>query len=174
MAQLPGERKLIFQEDIRYKAGVSEGVGTKLGNIANFISLYQHSDKQFFINGFYEVFAGQTFIDGLVSFTFAAEIFDIVVFNAVVGTSGTTEIDVKYSPSVGSAFTSIFTTTPKITTAAANDIWFRVGSSLTGTTAPVATTFPFQVAANSAMRIDLVQAMPNGQNCGVILHYRPV
>jgi hypothetical protein len=169
-------RKLIYYIGSQFRAAVSEELIQRMAAVSNFISLYQHSEKQFFINGPYSIVTPpQTALDGLAVFEFNAEIIDVWAFNLVAGSSGTTEIDVKIATTPGGAFTSIFSTTPKITSAAGNNVWVGApGGAYTppsGTTAPVLSTV--NVNAYSAIRVDILQAQPGGQNAGVILHYRP-
>ena len=169
-------RKLIYQLSAQFRSAVSEELIQRIGAVTNFISLYQHSEKQFFINGPYSIISPpQTALDGLALFEYNAEIIDVWAFNLVAGSSGTTEIDVKIATTSGGAFTSIFSTTPKITSAAGNNVWVGApGGSYappSGTTAPVLSTV--NVNAYSAIRVDLLQAQTGGQNCGIVIHYRP-
>lgn len=167
-------KKFIYEEDVKYKAGVSQAVGFKIGQMLNFLGVRLHSEKQFFLNGKYGLIAGsQLGADGLAVFEFDCEIFNVWVFNLVAGTSGTTELDLKIATSPGGSFTSIFTTTPKITSAAAANSWIGVGGSVTGCTAPVLTGAAATITAGTAIRLDKIQAMSDAQNCGVLVHYRP-
>lgn len=169
-------RKLIYQLGTQFRSAVSEELIQRLAGISNFISLYQHSEKQFFINGSYSTATTPVLgVDGLAVFEFDAEIIDVWMFNTTAGSGGTTELDLKVATTSGGAFTSIFSTTPKITSAAGNNAWVGAPGGAyvapTGTTAPVISTV--NVDAHSAIRLDLLQTQTGGQNCGLIVHYRP-
>jgi hypothetical protein len=156
---------------------VSEELIQRLGASINFINERQHSEKQFFLNGPYYRNSSypKTFQDGLAVFEFDAEIIDVWLFNAVAGSAGTTEIDLKISTAPGNPFATIFSTTPKITSAAVGPVWVGAPGGAyvapAGTTAPVLSTT--SVSAWTAIRIDLLSAMDDAENCGVIVHYRP-
>lgn len=174
MGLLSAVKALIYEEETKYKAGISQQLAQKMGKTNNFILQRMHSEKNFFLNGPYWVIADpQLSIDGLQIFEFDAEIFNVWMFNITPGTSGTTELDLKIATSSGGAFSSIFTTTPKITSAAAANSWVGVGGSGTGLTAPVLISSPVNVTAGSAIRIDKIQSMQGAENCGLLVHYRP-
>jgi len=170
-------RNSIYIEGSQFRSAVSEDLVQRLGSSINFINAYQHSEKQFFINGPYGRVATVpvTAVDGLAVFEFNATIIDVWMFNITAGSAGTTELDLKIATTSGGAFTSIFTTTPKITSAAGNNAWVGApGGAYTppsGTTAPVLGTV--NINAYTAIRLDLLQAQTGGQNCGLIVHYRP-
>lgn len=169
-------RKLIYALGTQFRSAVSEELIQRIGAVSNFISLYQHSEKQFFINGAYSNATVPALgIDGLAVFEFDAEIIDVWMFNLVAGSGGTTELDLKIATTPGGAFTSIFSTTPKITSGAGNNVWVGApGGAYTppgGATAPVISTI--NVDAYSAIRLDMLQTQTGGQNCGLIVHYRP-
>jgi hypothetical protein len=110
-----------------------------------------------------------TFEDGLFIAYAAITIVDVIVYNLTAGTGGTTEFDVRVA-TLGGSFTSIFSTTPKITSSAAANVWIRSGQTVTGCTAPIFTSQPFSVSANQGIRVDLVTAMTGSpKDCGVIL-----
>jgi hypothetical protein len=125
---------------------------------------------QFDANGPYRV---GTFVDGLMFFKANATITNIWIFNLKAGTSGTTEFDLKLA-SPGGSYSSILTTTGKITSAAAANIWTDSGAVVapqTGVTKPVLTSS--SVLAGQALRFDILTAMTAGANCGVIVEYVP-
>jgi len=169
-------RKLMYTLGTQFRSAVSEELIQRLGAVSNFISLYQHSEKQFFVNGAYSSATTPVLgVDGLAVFEYDAEIIDVWMFNMTAGSSGTTALDLKVATTSGGAFTSIFSTTPKITSAAGNSAWVGAPTGTytppTGTTAPVLSTV--NIAAHSAIRLDLLQAQVGGQNTGLIVHYRP-
>jgi hypothetical protein len=171
---VPAVRRIHYLPGNRFRGAVSEFFAQRLAGAQNFINLYQHSEKQFFLNGRYNI-AGtpQLGVDGLVVFEFNAEIINAWMFNLVAGSGGTTELDAKIATVSGGAFSSIFTTTPKITSAAGANIWAGKDSGAqTGVTNPVLATT--EIVAGTAMRFDLLQAQTgNPENCGLLIHYRP-
>lgn len=172
MADISALRRNIQIEETRFRYAVSESMAQKLGGSINFINTRQHSEKQFFINGPYNILGAQTAVDGLTFFQYDAEIIDVWMFVEYNGSSGTTELDLKRATSSGGSFSSIFSTTPKITSAAGNFAYVHAGISVSGTTAPVLSLI--HVNAGDAIRCDLLQ-VPGGspQGCGIIIHYRP-
>ena len=191
MAIVTPQKVLIQQPGAQYRAAVSEDLIQRLAGLQNFIGLFQHSEKQFFVNGPYSIMATypQNAVDGLVVFEFNATIIDVWMFNITAGTSGTTELDLKLASSSGGAFSSIFSTTPKIASSAGNNAWVGNPSIWTsgvpvvdGTySAPTGCTKPqlvgggqtYNVNARSAMKLDLISAQAGGENCGLIVHYVP-
>lgn len=171
---VPDLKKFIVGLEIQSAAAVSEATWRKISGMINFIGHRTHQEKNFYVNGPYSVVATpQTSVDGLTFFEFDAEIFNVWVYNITAGSGGTTELDIKIKPKSSGSFTSIFSTTPKITSAAASNIFFEVGDTGTGITAPVLTSNPLSVNRGDALRLDLIQAMTGGQNCGIVIHYRP-
>lgn len=178
---LPGSQAL---------GAVSENLIQSLAGTMNFINYFQHGKKEFPLNGPYSGAAlPQTGVDGLQVFEFKSQILDVWMYNLVAGTSGTTELDVLVASAPGGTFSSIFTTTPKISWQAGNNVWVGVpNASLVGQqytppaySAPANTTPPVlnaavtnSIAAWSAIRADLKQAQAGGQNCGIIIHFRPI
>jgi len=156
-------------------ASVSENTWRKIAGMINFIGHRTHQEKNFYLNGpYWVVSTPNTGVDGLAVFEFDAEIFNVWVYNLTAGTTGTTELDIKLKPKSSGSFTSIFYTTPKVTSAAPDNTFFEIGDSLTGVTAPVlAGGVPKSVNRGDALRIDLISAMHGAKSCGVIIHYRP-
>ena len=105
-------------------------------------------------------------------FQYDAEIIDAWMFVQKSGSGGTTEIDIRHATTPGGGFSSIFSTTPKITSAAGDNIWIHVGSAVGGTTAPVISTT--NVNAGDAISCDLLQAQTGTvAGAGLLIHYRP-
>jgi hypothetical protein len=81
------------------------------------------------------------------------------IYNGDAGTSGTTEFDLKVASSGGS-FTSILSTTGKILSTAASNVWTDSGSVIaaqTGVVKPVIATSA--ITAGQAIKFDLIQSM---------------
>ncbi len=168
-------RKLIYVEGARARGAASEELIQRLASTSNFHALYQFDTKAFFLNGPYGIVAGaQDAVDGLFVFPFNCEIFDVAMFNITAGSGGTTELDVKRATASGGAFTSIFSTTPKIASSAGANAYVRVGGSGTGLTAPILSSSPFQVNQGHAVRLDIVTKQSGSPaNCGLLLFFRP-
>lgn len=173
MADVTPLRRTPQVEEFAYKEAVSEAVLIKMAQSVAFINAYQHSEKQFFLNGKYNsVSAPQYAVDGLVVFEYDAEILNAYMFHHIGGSDGTTTLDIKRATSPGGAFSSIFSTTPKITSSASDYVWIGVGDSVSGCTAPVLSVT--EVSAGDALRVDLLAAQTGDvENCGIIIHYRP-
>jgi hypothetical protein len=173
MAEVTAARKMIQIEETQTRGALSESLAQKLGAMGNFINLYQHSEKQFFINGD-TAYVTLPFlaVDGFTFFQYNATIIDVWMYVQTNGASGTLELDLKRATTPGGAFSSIFTTTPKIQAAAGNNIWIHVGSAVANTTAPVLSVT--DVNAGDAIRCDIIQSPAAGMTgCGIIIHYRP-
>lgn len=172
---VPDLKKYITQPEVKDSAGVTQSTWRKISGMINFIGHRNHQEKCFFINGRYDD-AGYPLngVDGKAFFEFDAEIINVWVFNDTAGTSGTTELDIKIKPKGSGSFTSIFSTTPKITSAAPSSTWFEIGDAATGIVAPVLNgANPYPVNRGDAIRLDLISAMANAKNAGVVIHYRP-
>lgn len=175
MALLADVRRYVDELEIKYRAAVSESTFSKIGSAINFILHRTHEKKDFFLNGRYGVASVPALgVDGVCIFEFDAEIFAVYMFNHVAGSSGTTELDVKKQATSGGAYSTIFSTTPKITSAAGNYARIGTGETVSGCTAPVLTSTPLNVSAGEALRLDLISAQGGvPENCGIVIHYRP-
>jgi hypothetical protein len=177
MTDLPDELHLIQVEATRFRSAVSEDILQTMGKTSNFLANRTYEEKQFFLNGRYAiVVAPQTGLDGLVFFQYDAVIIDAWAFNIVPGSGGTTELDIKRATTPGGTFTSIFTTTPKFTSAASAYSWvdaLGIVPAGTGVTAPVLDPAQLNVNAGDALRIDKLQNMlGTPENCGIIITFR--
>lgn len=174
MTAIAEVKKDIQVEEVSFEAAVGEATFNKIGGSINFINNRQYDTKKFFLNGPYSIGAGDLGVDGLYIFPYNVEIFDVGIFNLVSGSSGTTELDIKRATSSGGAFTSIFSTTPKIASTSGNNAFALSGDTPpTGFTLPVLTSSPFNVDAGDALRLDLISAMTAAENCGLTLYFRP-
>jgi hypothetical protein len=201
MSDIVPLRSNIQLQSTQFRSAVSEYLAQSLGQMNNFISYFQHSEKQFFLNGDYSlVSTPQTESDGLVVFEFNAQIIDVWLFNYVAGSAGTTQVDILVSQTAASAnggsgtasgsWTSIFTTKPSISFNASHPAWVgAVSPSLIGSqyspspsySPPSNTVQPVLNASVTnliprwtAMRLDLITSQTHPQNCGALVHYRPV
>lgn len=174
---VPDLKKFIVGLEVKNAASVSEATWRKISGMINFLGHRSHQEKNFMINGNYGSFQGFypiNGIDGMAFFEFDAEIFNVWVYSIVPGLSGTTELDLKIKPKSSGAFTSIFSTTPKIGSAAAANVFFEIGDVATGITAPVLNGgVPYLVNKGDAIRLDLISAMNAAEHCGIVIHFRP-
>lgn len=98
-------------------------------------------------------------IDAIFFAPFDLTITQVWIYNGTAGGGGTTEYDLKVA-SPGGAFSSIFSTTGKITSAAASDIWTDSGSIVGaqgGVTKPVLSTT--SITAGQGIKFDLITSM---------------
>lgn len=187
---LTAARRLIQEEETRYRAAVSEAVAQKMGQTMNFISKRQYDVKDFRLNGPYDIVAAPQFaVDGIYVFPFDVEIINLTIYNFVPGSSGTTELDLKRATSSGGSWSSIFSVTPKITSAATDpdgayglsyDIvdgtlgqTWNLNTPGTGVTMGQLTSAPFNVDKGDAIRVDKITHMTGAQNCGLLVYFRP-
>ncbi len=166
-------RKLLYVEGLMFRGAVSEEAVQRIASSCNFINLYQHGAKQFFLNGRYgAMVAPYQGADGQEFFEYDAEIINVHMYNMYPGSGGTTELDILYEETPGDGFTnSIFSTTPKID-ASAGDARISIGATFPGCVAPVLaqTKFP----AQTALRLKIVTKQTGApRNCGIVIHYRP-
>jgi hypothetical protein len=175
MADLANLRAQIQVEDVRYKASVSEYTHQKIGGAINFINTYQYKHFEFgFLKAFapsgtptYNVALSLPFvISDLESFPSNCEIVGITLLHSTSGSSGTTELDIEWASINSGTFASIFSTTPKATSAAPSDAQFNtlgIGTTPTGCTVPVLSKTTFN--AGDVLRckaISLQSGNPNG------------
>lgn len=125
-------------------------------------------EYQFQANGPYRV---GVFVDGIMPFNANSNIKTIWIYNLNPGVSGTTEFDLKMA-APGGSFTTILSTTGKIDSTAAADIWTDsnvVVAPQTGVVKPVVATSA--IPAGSVLRFDILNVMSGASNCGVIVQY---
>jgi len=172
------KRQLIYFEGAQFRAANSEELIQRQGSVSNFICLYQYTEKTFQGNGFYgRQTTPYSVTDGLTFFNFDAEIINVFAYINIPGTGGTTELDLKVASAGSSTWTSIFSTTPKFTSAAPTLARVDVTGTnppVTGVTAPVFTSSPLNVNAGDAVRLDILQAMTGDPvTVGALIVYRP-
>lgn len=135
-----------------------------------------YAKREFLANGDYSTAASfpQTQVDGYFFFPYNATITSVWIFNLVAGGSGTTEFDLKKAASGGS-FTTMLTTTGKITSTAAANVWTDSNAIIapqSGVTKPVLSST--SVSAGEAIRFDLIQSMATpAADCGMIVYFIP-
>lgn len=169
-------KSFIIDREIDFSASVAQSTWRKIGGAINWILNRTHQEKNFYLNGNYgSVPAPFYAADGKAFFEYDAEIFNVWTYSDTPGVSGTTELDVKIKPKGSGTWTSIFSTTPKIAVAAGSDVWFEIGDTGTGITAPVLSSSPSVLNVNrgDAIRLDIISSMPQAENAGIVLHFRP-
>jgi len=111
-------------------------------------------------------------IDSIFLVPYNIKILSVWIYSGTAGSAGTTEFDLKVATTSGGSFTSILSTTGKITSAAGSTVWTDSGSvvgSQTGITKPVLSTTA--ISAGSAIRWDLIQAMTGPSDARIKIFY---
>lgn len=176
MSDVAPARNNIQVEEVRYKAAVSEAVGNKIAGSINFINEYQV--KQFHMGvtgGFSVLTVPYNDIGAQEVFETDSEIVNVFVRYGTAGSSGTSELDIKWAPDNSSTFNSIFSTTPKVGNAASdNNVFDANGISTTpaNCTQPVLSKTTFD--AGDKIRCDIIQAATAADTFIVVIHYRPI
>ena len=180
MAAVPDRRILIQQEEVKYRASVSEATLTRVAATSNFIANRQYDSRGFFLNGPYSTGGIQTSVDGAWALLFDVELVGIMMFNHVAGVSGVTTLDVRRFTASNTPVggTSIFTTKPSLSFTSGNnsflfkDLLNNVDlQNPTGATMPVVSTVNLNRGDMLTINIDAGQT--RAENCGLVLYYRP-
>lgn len=169
-------RNNIQVEEASYKAAVSEAVGSKIGGAINFINSYQN--KQFFM-GLVGPFSGLTTpytdVGTQEVFERASEIVNVFIRFGDSGTSGTNEFDIEWAADNSGTWASIFSTTPKVTSAATDNGVFDANAVSTlpsNCTAPVLSKTTF--AAGDKIRCNVTSISSGASDFVIVIHYRPL
>ena len=177
MAEVTPSRETVYTQEISYKKAVTENTWTKFGGAINFVNQRHHERKTWILNGNYTAVA-VTGLDGLWVVPFDLAILYFAMGNVTAGTSGTTEADILRFTTPGGAGSSIFSTTPKMTSAASSNSYMLKDVLVPANdVSPVGATLPVfsvtQLDQGDALRFDLLQSMVDAANVTVELHYRP-
>lgn len=184
MADIARLRRNVQAEEVAYKSAVSESTWTKIGGAVNFINDLQYKHFEFgFIKAIsssgsptYNVFTAPLVISDLEQFPSNSEIVGIALQHSTSGSSGTTELDIRWAASNSGTFASIFSTTPKVASTAPTDAQFDTFGNATtpsGCTVPVLSKTTF--AAGDVLRchaLSLMSGNPNGFTMRI--YYRPI
>lgn len=178
MADVADSKQNIDQNDVAFRASISEAVGTKIAGSINFINNRQYLTQQFNFNGRYALGVGFVGADGIFPCLFNMEIVGLTMFNRVSGTSGTTEIDIEWLNGSNSNQGSIFSTTPKIASTASNYSYLiRDELNSTNVELPAGATAPVfsktQFDAGDALFCEIVSAMSDAEDLSLLIHFRP-
>lgn len=176
MADISPLRKNIKEEEVRYRAAISESTFFKMGGAINFINERAYLVRDLFANGdYWAVGAPQEGVDGLVFFEYDIEIVSVWCFNKVAGTGGYTEFDLKRYTTPGGSGTSIFSVTPKIYASTGNMQWVSTKASFTPATPNEKGVLSLtQLDEGDALSFDILSVQSgNPRDCGVVIHFRP-
>lgn len=175
MTDVADLRAIIQQEESNFKFAVSQSWAYKLAGAVNFINNRQHQEKRFDLNGPYNIGTEYPYtqIDGMTFFYKDATVVDCFMFIRDVGSSGTTELDVKWAAQGSGVWASIFSTTPKIDSSAGSDTSIHLGQTGAGLTPAVFSKTSF--SAGDRIRMDLIAAQAGSTvfGTGLVLIYRP-
>lgn len=179
MPIIANNRDLVYTEETRRNAGVTEALAKKLGAITNFLNTQQMVRDDFKANGPYSVGVGSIGFDGLLVFPVNVEIVYIAMSNQKAGLSGTTEFDIDWLDLPNSNMGSIFSTTPKIDSTALDDSYLLTDVinavdvvTVAGGTNPVVTKNTF--LAGEAISCRLAAGMNGAQDAQINVFYRPI
>ena len=160
---------MIQNEETKFKAAVSESLAQRVGSVTNFIVNRENSQHDFNLNGQYNIIDTPYYLgDGYISYPWAFEIVDVIMYlGDATGTSGFTELDIKWTDDTESvSYTTIFSTKPKAAPTAVPYSSVRIGQTKTGWTPAVLSKSTF--AAYDKLRVDVTDAMGGPVN-GVYL-----
>lgn len=175
MSDIAPQRRMIQVEETKYKSAVSEFTWQKIGGAINMINTYQTIKLQFGItkadsnsgSPTYNVISTPYSDFGFKeTFPFNAEIVGANIYHGTAGSSGTSELDIKWAAVNSGSYSTIFSTTPKVASTAASEVAFDTfgnATTPTGCTVPVFSKTVF--AAGDKLRCDVLQVMggtPNG------------
>jgi len=172
-------RELLFEEETKRNAGVSEALAVKMAGISNFINLQQLIRDDFKANGAYRLGAGSVGIDGILIFPNNVEIVYIGASSQKVGYSGLTEWDINYLSAPGVDNGSIFTVKPSFDPTSGNDSYLLTDiitptDIVTGTGIINPRVNKFQFLQGEAIRATLVSGMSGAQDAQLNVFYRPI
>jgi hypothetical protein len=170
-------RSNIYVEDVQYKSSISEAVGTKIAGAINMVNHNQYDEKIWMLNGLYSSEAAGG-LDGAYICARDMEIIGVAMYNLVAGSSGTLELNIIRHTSSGVSGSSIFSTTPKLTTASGNNAFlFYDFSNSIAVENPSGATQPVLVSVNldkgDMLTMNKVQGQVNGESCGIMIQMRP-
>lgn len=172
MSNVTSSKQYVQTESVLTREPTSENVFQTISGSVNHAMDTIGENHQFKLNGPYVTAAGQNNLDGALIFDYDAEIYEIQMYSFEAGTSGTTQFDLKYAPSSGASFTTIFSTKPSISYNALHPLYVGVGDTVLNAVAPVLTTFPFQVVKGGWIKLDVITTQTGGRNAGIVVKYR--
>ena len=178
MADVTPSRNTIVTNEVDFKSGASESMFFRIAAQNNFINKYQHTSKEFFLNGAYRTSLLSTGVDGLHVFQGNSEIVGITLYSLISGSSGTTTLDVHWFDAPSSDQGTIFSTKPSFSSSSLNDSYIVKDLLDSNDINPVGTILPVlsktTFLKGEALRVDLDSGMIGGQSCGMIINFRPI
>lgn len=177
MPFLPSEREKIYQEDVQSGASVSESVGAKIGSTVNHI--IDRILQQVVFGGVGRYYNNASYpVTNWGSSEIMAENCDIarIDFNhEIIGTSGTTEVDIQVKRFGSPTWTSVFIQKPIIAVAAGSSLTFSTDTfaPVTGVTLPTLDTDEIELNTGDELRCNLISAMDQAENYNINVKLRP-
>lgn len=169
-------RNNIYQEEVVYKAAVSEAVGSKIAGAINFINNKQNKHFDMGVTGGFSVLTvPYTDIGAQEVFETASEITNVFVKYGVAGTASTSELDIEWAADNSGTWASIFSTTPKVGNAASDNNVFDANTVCTlpaNCTRPVLSKTTF--AAGDKIRCNIVTAATGADTMVLKIEFRPI
>ena len=157
---VPAQRKTIYIEGSQFRSAISEDLLQRFGGAINFINSYQYYQFYFGMMGPYSFLTvPATGVGTLEVFDQNASIVNIWVYSGTAGSSGTTTVDIQKAAVNSSTYTSIFSTLPSVTSAAASGVVFDANGTAslpTGCTRPVLSTVNFNVGDKLQFNVNSV------------------
>lgn len=179
MTDIVPSRTNIQQEEVAYKAAVSEATGTRVGGAINFINRYQHDSHDFKYNGLYRTFTGIAGADGVFFCLTPIELIGCAMWNRVSGSSSNTTIDVDWYSDATTNEGTIFSTQPSIASTASDNAYFIYDAIsntdvATGTGVTPARFSTTRFAAGSILVATMDSGMPDAEDLCLRLFFRPI
>jgi hypothetical protein len=175
VADIPYLRRNVKEEEIRYRASISESTFYKIGGSVNFINTYQYFQFYFGMMGPYS-FLSTPFngVGTIEVFDYDAEIVQIWVTSMTSG-SGTTQVDIKKAALNSSSYSTIFSTKPSVSSSTPSDSVFDMNGEATlpsGCVRPVLVSANFN--AGDKLRLDVDSVMGSGaRDLQIQIFWRP-
>lgn len=173
---VPAARNTIYIEGSQFRSAVSEDLMQRFGASINFINAYVYNQFKFGATGAYGNYSGGFPLTDMgirEVFNDNSSILQVTIASGTTGSSGTTEMDIKWAPAGSSTFNSIFSTTPKVASTAPSNSQFDSNSILslpTGCTRPVLSNTTFN--KGDQLRCDIISAMPGSSDFLITIYYR--
>lgn len=183
MTDLAGVRTILQEEEVKFKASVSEATFTRVAQASNFISQYQFDSKAWFLNGPYHVKGSSQFgVDGAYIAPFNMEIVGFAMYNLEAGTgSNPIELQIQRWTDSGVSDGEIFFIKPALFPAAGNNAYLAQLFLPT----PVTLVAPgsgfveaeldtgLTVDQGHMLTLDITSAQDQGRSAGLVLWMRP-
>lgn len=178
MADVNPARSNLDENEVKYRAAVSEALLTKTAASINFLNNFQYDQRCFQLNGSYALGVGQLGADQIIPLLFDCEIVGFSYWNGATGVSGSSIFDIHRLTGGDTDAGTIFSTKPEFDSTAASNT-YTVRDDLNATTVALPTGHTLAVLsttqfnAGDALRLDIDAAMPGASNAGVYIFLRP-